>query len=299
MNLRVLIILVCLTPWTITSSSEQFNFVAYNLKNYLKMDRRINGKLEKNALKPAQEITQLVKIISKSKPAVIGISEMGNLEDLNHFKDQLAQAGLKYPHFELTFGSDPVRHVGLLSQFPITERNSQTDLTYRIGKKELPFQRGILDVTIQPSKDYQLRLLGIHLKSKREVEEADQALMRRNEAELLRQHIDAILKQKPETNLLVFGDFNETRNELPIKVIRGRYNTPGALTDIQLSDDRGDRWTYYWRYADQYSRFDFVFASKGLVDEINTANSYIASDPNWFLASDHRALVLSIVPKDQ
>ncbi len=299
MNLRVLISLVCLAPWTITSSSEQFNFVAYNLKNYLKMDRRINGKLEKNALKPAQEIAQLVKIISKSKPAVIGISEMGDLEDLNHFKDKLAQAGLKYPHSELTFGADPVRHVGLLSQFPITERNSQTDLTYRIGKKELPFQRGILDVTIQPSKDYQLRLLGIHLKSKREVEEADQSLMRRNEAELLRQHIDTILKQKPETNLLVFGDFNETRNELPIKVIRGRYNTPGSLTDIQLSDDRGDRWTYYWRYADQYSRFDFVFASKGLVDEINTANSYIASDPNWFLASDHRALVLSIVPKDQ
>lgn len=280
-------------------SGEDFNFVSYNLKNYLKMDRRVNGKLIKNALKPEQEIAQLVKIISASAPAVIGVSEMGDLEDFEHFKRQLATVGLNYPHGELTLGADPERHVGILSKFPIISRNSQTTLTYRIGKKELPFQRGILDVTIQPAKDYQLRLLGIHLKSKREVEEADQSLMRRNEAELLRSHIESILKELPKTNLLVFGDFNETRNELPIKVIRGRYGSPTALRDIQVSDDRGERWTYYWKYADQYSRFDFVFASKGLIPEINGDQSYIASSPNWFEASDHRALVINISPQDK
>ncbi len=76
-------------------------------------------------------------------------------------------------------------------------------------------------------------------------------------------------------------------------------NSPSALTDIQLADDRGDRWTYYWRYADQYSRFDFVFASKGILKEIETEKSYIDSDPNWYKASDHRALILSIIAEDQ
>ena len=299
MILKALFILGCLASLNLVRASEQFNFLSYNLKNYLKMDRRIDGKLEKNALKPDEEVAHLVRIITNAKPAVIGVSEIGDPDDLKHFKAKLEQNGLIYPYTELTLAADPVRHVGLLSQFPITERNSQTKLTYKIGKKELPFQRGIMDVTIQPTKDYQLRLLGIHFKSKREVEEADQALMRRNEAELLRLHIDAILKQTPSANLLVFGDFNETRNELPIKVVRGRYNSPSALTEIQLTDDRGARWTYYWRYADQYSRFDFVFASKGILKEIDTENSYIDSDPHWYIASDHRALILSISPEDQ
>lgn len=282
-----------------TWAAEEFNFVAYNLKNYLKMDRRVNGNLKKNAPKPAHEISQLIEIIVAAKPAVIGVSEMGSVDDFADFKKKLATAGLNYPHGELTFAADPVRHVALLSRYPIVSRNSQTTLTYRIGSKELPFQRGILDVTIQPTKDYQLRCLGIHLKSKRAVEEADQALMRRNEAELLRSHIDGILKESPGINLLVFGDFNETRNELPIKVIRGRYGSPAGLTDIQLSDDRGERWTYYWRYADQYSRFDFIFASKGLLSEINKDKSHIHADAKWFTASDHRPLVVKIFAEDR
>ncbi|MCP4848184.1 MAG: endonuclease/exonuclease/phosphatase family protein [Verrucomicrobiaceae bacterium] len=293
-------LLVLLLAFIVTArSAEEFSFISYNLKNYLKMDRRINGKLHKQAGKPEQEILPLIHIIASSKPDVIGVSEMGDLDDFTDFKSRLAKAGLTYPHSELTLAADPVRHVGLLSRFPITASNSQTTLTYKIGKQELPLQRGILDVTIQPAKDYRLRLLGIHLKSKREVAEADQALMRRNEAELLRAHIDRIIKQSPEINLLVFGDFNETRNELPIKVIRGRYGSVGALTDIQISDDRGERWTYYWRYADQYSRFDFIFASKGLLPEINVEKSYIPTNPNWFLASDHRALVIKMSAEDR
>ncbi len=291
-------ILLCPVFTVPTWSAEEFNFVAYNLKNYLKMDRRVNGDLKKNAPKPAHEISQLIEIIVSANPAVLGISEIGSLDDFSDFKKKLAAAGLNYPHGELTLAADPVRHVALLSRFPIISRNSQTTLTYRIGDKLLPFQRGILDVTIRPAKDYRLRCLGLHLKSKREVEQADQALMRRNEAELLRSHIDGILKESPATNLLVFGDFNETRNELPIKVIRGRYGSAAGLTDIQLKDDRGESWTYYWRYADQYSRFDFIFASKGLLPEINKDQSHIRSDPNWFTASDHRPLVVKILPDE-
>lgn len=294
----ILILLHALTTVP-ARATEEFNFVAYNLKNYLKMDRRVNGNLKKNAPKPAHEISQLIEIIVAAKPAVIGVSEMGDSDDFSDFKKKLAAAGLNYPYGELTLAADPVRHVALLSRYPIVSRNSQTALTYRIGSKVLPFQRGILDVTIEPAKDYRLRCLGIHLKSKREVEEADQSLMRRNEAELLRSHIDRILKQSPKINLLVFGDFNETRNELPIKVIRGRYGSPTGLSDIQLSDDRGERWTYYWRYADQYSRFDFIFASKGLLPEINKDQSHIQADPKWFTASDHRPLVVRILPVDR
>ncbi len=281
------------------SAGEEFNFVAYNLKNYLQMDRRVDGEFKRNAPKPEAEIKELIEMIADTKPAILGVSEMGSDADFADFKKRLAAAGLDYPYAELTKGADETRHVALLSKYPIVARNSKTDLTYRLGDKELPFQRGILDVTVQPSEGYKLRCLGVHLKSKRPVSEADQAVMRRNEAELLRAHITGILEAEPEANLVVFGDFNETRNELPIKVTKGRFGKPTTLTDIQLADSRGDRWTYYWRYADQYSRFDFVFASKGLVPEVDQEKSYIHHDPDWFTASDHRPLVVRMLGEER
>jgi endonuclease/exonuclease/phosphatase family metal-dependent hydrolase len=278
----------------VSAKADEINFVSYNLKNYLDMDRRVDGEFKRGAPKPEREIEELIKMIAAVEPAILGVCEIGDADDFADLKRRLAAAGLDYPHTELTLAADETRHVAILSKFPIVDRNSQTSLTYKLGDAELPFQRGILDVTIQAAEGYRLRCLGIHLKSKREISSADQALMRRNEAELLRDHIDGILTTSPATNLIVYGDFNETRNELPIKVIKGRFGTPLALTDIQLADDRGDRWTYYWRWADQYSRFDFIFASKGLVPEILTDKSRIHTSPEWFTASDHRPLVVRI-----
>ncbi len=79
------------------------------------------------------------------------------------------------------------------------------------GKPE-KVRRGFLDVTIQVNAGYQLRLVGAHLKSKLPIREGE-ALVRRMEAELLRKHLDGILGAAPETNLICYGDFNDTRNE--------------------------------------------------------------------------------------
>jgi len=288
---------LCLTPALL--GAGEINFVAYNLKNYLDMDRRVDGELKRDAPKPEVEIKELVAMIVATKPAVLGICEIGDAKDFADLRKRLAAAGLDYPHAELTLAADKTRRLALLSKFPIVARNSQTELTYQLGDSELPFLRGILDVTVQAGDGYQLRCLGIHLKSKRQSSGADQAIMRRNEAELLRDHIDTILTATPAANLIVYGDFNDSRHELPIKVIRGRFGTPMALTDIQLADDRGDRWTYYWRYADLYSRFDFIFVSDGLVPEIITEKSRIHTAPNWFTASDHRPLVVRIVAAER
>ncbi len=277
------------------ATADEFNFVAYNLKNYLKMDRRVDGEFKRDAPKPEREIEELVEAIAATAPDVLGVCEIGVQEDFDDLKRRLAAVGLDYPHGELTLAADETRHVALLSKFPIVARDSQTDLTYHIGDQVLPFQRGILDVTVQPAEGYRLRCLGIHFKSKREVEEADQALMRRNEAELLRAHLEGILEAEPGANVIVYGDFNETINELPMRVVRGRFGAPTGLTDIQLSDERGDRWTYYWRYADQYSRFDYAFASKGLVPELVPEKCHIYHPgPDWYTASDHRPLVIRI-----
>lgn len=282
-----------------TSAPEEITFVGYNLKNYLKMDRRVDGEFKRDADKPENEIAALIAMIMATQPDILGLVEIGTEADLADLQSRLKTAGVDLPHATWCKGADAYRHVALLSKFPYAAINHQSELSYTLGQTTLPFSRGILDAKVQVNESYQLRVLGLHLKSKRKVEEGDESLMRRSEAELLRTHTDKILASQPQTNLLLFGDFNDTRNEAPIKAIQGKFGTDRYLTDIQLKDKNGMRWTYYWSYADQYSRFDFIFVNKALLPEIDQQKSYIHSAPDWFTASDHRPCVAKIKPVDK
>ena len=208
--------------------NHQVVFAGYNLKNYLKMDRTIDGE-KKVAPKPENEVAAVVSMLKKIEPNLLGVTEIGQEEDLKDLQTRLSKEGIHLPHATLCVSFDEDRRVGLLSRFPIVATNHQTDLTYTLDATRLSFKRGILDATVEVKPGYRLRLLGTHLKSKREIEEADQEAMRRNESHLLRRHINSILTDSPETNVLVFGDFNDTRNEQPIKAIQGRYGTDAYL----------------------------------------------------------------------
>ncbi len=281
-------------------SEREIRFLVYNLRNYLPMKRRVNGVSTEDAPKPDDEIAALVKTIAAVKPDIVGICEIGGAAYVKDFQDRLNKAGIDLPHVErVDAATEYERNLALLSRFPIVARHSRDDLTYLIGDQRLPFQRGILDVTIAPTPHYRLRLVGLHLKSKREVPEADQALMRRNEARLARQHIDAVLQGEPGVNLLVYGDLNDTKNEAPVRTLRGRYRSDGYLSMINVEDASGFRWTHYWNYADIYARLDYILASKGMLPEIDKKKSFIPHGEDWYLASDHRPLVVTILPRDR
>jgi endonuclease/exonuclease/phosphatase family metal-dependent hydrolase len=271
-------------------------FVGYNLKNYLRMDRRVDGEFREMAPKPEKEKAAIVKILAKIRPDIIGVSEIGDMADVVDLQTRLKMAGVDLPYIEWMEAFDTVRHVAALSRYPFVSRSHQRRLTYTMGDREFEFKRGIFDATVEVNPVYRLRMLGLHLKSKREVPEGDQAEMRRNEAELLRRHAVSILDKGGETNLLLFGDFNDTRNEATIKAIQGRFGSEKHLRDIQAKDVDGYKWTYCWSYADIYSRFDFVFVSKGLYPEVDSEKSFIAKDPDWFTASDHRPVAVKITP---
>ena len=103
-----------------------------------------------------------------------------------------------------------------------------------------------------------MRFLGVHLKSKREIAEGDQELIRRNEAYLLRKHADAIMADDPEVLLCVYGDLNDTRRTTAVRSVKGPYGSPRFLEDLMIRDSRGMLWTHYWDYQHVYSRFDYV-----------------------------------------
>jgi len=279
---------------------EPVTLVFYNLRNYLAMERRVAGEVVEDAPKPEPEVEAVIDALAELDPDILGVCEIGAPAFLEDLQKRLAEAGVDLPHTELLRSASGYdRNLALITRFPIVARGSRDDYTYEIGDKRLPFQRGVLDVTIAVRPRYHLRYVGLHLKSKREVPEADQAMMRLNEARLARRHVDRILEAEPGTNLLVVGDLNDLRIEPPVKTLQGSYGHHDYLTSLTLDDRFGFRWTHHWSYADAYSRFDFVLYSRGISPELQRDGSFIHHWPAWDEASDHRPLVVRITPEDQ
>lgn len=293
----VLAVFFCLLLWLPAVAQEppaSVVFCSYNLKNWLLMQRSFEETDEPLLPKPESEKAKAVEFLLDIRPDILGLCEIGSLPDLQDIQTRLRDAGLDLPHLEHCAGADPARSLGLLSRFPITARQSQSRLYYQMGAASFPMQRGILDATVGLSPELQVRFLGVHLKSQRAIPEADESLMRRNEAHLLRQHMDHIFTQDPQSPVVCYGDFNAHRNEPAISAIIGSRASPGFMTDLHLKDAHGLVWTHFWDDADTYGRLDYLFVSRSLRPKVEMKNSYIHTAADFAKASDHRPIVMTL-----
>src|ERR1700731_657157 len=167
---------------------ETVTFAHYNIENYLEMNRRQGSRTEFGP-KPESEKKTLVRIIREIHPDILGVAEMGPPDQFEEFQRRLKDAGLEFPFTEYVSGADRDRHLALLSRFRIVERDSEKDLFFDLNGQREPVERGFLDVTLEINPMFRLRVVAAHLKSKLAVPSVE-ALLRRNEARLLRQHID-------------------------------------------------------------------------------------------------------------
>lgn len=272
--------------------NEAIVFAEYNLENY---NLGECAGPEAGRPKSQESIQALLAVIKEINPDILGICEMGSPEAFEDFKLRLAKAGLHFIDFEYVTAADPDRHLALLSRFPILKRESRPEVCFNLGGERLQVRRGFLDVTVDVG--WPLRLVGAHLKSKLPAKEGE-TLLRRHEAHLLRQHIDGILQAQPGQHLLVYGDFNDTKNEHGFQEICGRPGSPGGMADLWLRDKLGDRWTHYWKSADIYSRIDYILVNRALMPHVDKAKSYVYRSAFWERASDHRPIVTLLRPEE-
>jgi endonuclease/exonuclease/phosphatase family metal-dependent hydrolase len=265
-------------------------FIAYNVQNWLTMDRYVGGKLAGGSPKPSRDKAAVIEILAHNQPDVIGLCEVGTVADLEEIREGLKTAGLDLPHTYYTGGVDPTRHLGLLSRFPIAATARPAETEYRLSGRSYGINRGILDATVH-AHGKSWRFVGIHLKSKRDSEAGDQEAMRLNEGRLLRRHVDAILRRDPSTRLIVYGDFNDTRASPTLKTVIGKNQDPAYLAAIPVKDSRGEAWTHYWELQDVYSRFDFILLSHAIRSDLDSHSSHIIDDAGWNDASDHRPVL--------
>jgi endonuclease/exonuclease/phosphatase family metal-dependent hydrolase len=242
---------------------------------------------------------------------VLALEEIGSLNAFGELRESLKAEGMDYPHWEYVQAADTNIHVVVLSKFPITARRSHTNESFLLFGKRFQVSRGFSEVDIQVNPNYSFTLLGVHLKSKLAVAEGDQADIREQEAMLLHDKIKAILASRPAANLVVLGDFNDTKDSKPMRVLLGRQKN--GLTDTRPAERNGDdqpnsnpryapprvTWTYYYAIEDSYSRIDYILLSKGMAKEWNPADTYVLALSNWGLASDHRPIVATFAAEDK
>ena len=286
-------------------AAQQFRVATYNLENYLN---------EANGTRPAKSDQAKAKIresIRALSPDVIAFQEMGSTNVLLDLRAALKTEGLEFPYWEHVTGFDTNIHVAVLSKFPFTARRAHTNGTFLLSGRRFRVSRGFAEVDIQVTPAYSFTLITAHLKSRRQVPEADEAEMRLQEAMLLREIVDARLSREPDANLIVLGDFNDTYNTPSTKAVVGRGRD--QLMDTRPAERNGDNqpnpnpryrprnitWTHYYGVEDTYSRIDYILLSPGMAKEWVKADTYIATIPNWGIGSDHRPLVATFLAENK
>jgi len=295
--------------------AKTFKITTYNVQNWGVTDRIIEGKRVPQAMKPEKEQQAVINILKSIQPDILGVEEiLQDPEDkyIKHFLETLAKNGLNYPHTFSIKGNDPRIQTLLLSRYPIEEKGALNldsyEVTRRSGGKNSTetrkVERGITHAGIRVTPDYRIDVLLVHLKSKRndpslndsKTQEEGQQIIRRNEATVMRSHIDRLLQENPNRNLVAMGDFNDELSTPAIKIIQGSKGQP-KLWWMWRGDYHGDLWSHFYYPLKSYSRIDHIFMSDGARNELVPEQSFVYREPAgspdsvwWSTASDHRAV---------
>lgn len=297
--------MLTLLLWARFAGAETFRVATYNVEGYL------DQATQARSAKSVEAKAKIRESLRALKPDVLALQEMGGTNALLELRDSLKAEGLDLPYWEHITGFDTNIHVAILSKFPIIARRPHTDDSFLLSGRRFRVSRGFAEVDIQVNTNYSFTLMTAHLKSKRAVAQADETELRLEEAKLLREKVDVILSANPNANLVVLGDFNDTKDSASTKAVIGRGKR--KLVDTRPAERNGDNapspnpaweprnvtWTHHYGKEDTYSRIDFLLISPGLAREWLTNETYVLALPNWGVGSDHRPLVATFEAEDK
>ena len=294
--------------WRCTAADPgpgRYRVMTYNLENYLL------EATETRRAKSPESRARIVESILAGTPDIVALQEIGETSALRELQFRLKARGLDLPHWEHVRGWDTNIFVGILSRFPILRRAAHTNESFLLQGRRWHASRGIGEVEVAVTPRYRVTLFTTHLKSKRAVGEADEREIRQGEAAVLREIVESFLQRRPEANVLVCGDFNDTRDTPTLRTLMGEREP--RLFDPRPAEANGDvapaenprfeprrvTWTHYFGREDLYSRIDYLLMSRGLKREWRPEGTRVVGVPDWGLGSDHRPVVAEFWAQDR
>lgn len=236
----------------------------------------------------AAKIKQLGIALRQIKADVLALQEVENKALLDQLNAQ-ELGSLGYKHTRLIEGND-VRgiDVALLSRFEITSAKSHIWDTFKGvdgGTTNYGFSRDCLEAVVEPSPGRKLYLLINHLRASGTPyqESIDR---RQAQAKRVREIAEEILKQKPEANLAVLGDLNDTPGSKTLNLLQ--QGTP-FLFDLVTLLPTSDRYTF------QKVQLDYILVAPGLKADLTTGSVKIDHTQVMKDTSDHFPVVASFL----
>ena len=239
---------------------------------------------------------------------VLVLTEVGDQQDVNELKAEIAALGLSYPHVVVCKSGDSMtgQHVAVLSKRPLqaylTDGNAiipgRELYDKELDDPETEADTGIskgLHVSFEAgdTETHLIHLYGLHLASERG--EHNQDAQRIAQASIARR--DYLKHLNAGEHVIVAGDLNDHRGQPALRRIRGRDDIYGDLIQTGHANifktDRDQRWTYEFMGVRQ--QIDHMLISRSIRDACGVSNikPQVVSQTSS-LVSDHRPFVLDL-----
>jgi len=274
--------LICLLP--LVAGADSIRVATYNLRNYLIMDRNLDGVYRPEYPKPEAEKKALRACILSARPDVLAVQEIGGAAFLEELRRDLKDEGLEYPHSALFQGADEARMLAVLSRIPFVEAGGQKAMDFTYYGERVYVRRGLQEVRFETDGQAWV-LFNLHLTSRwTEREDDPESEHRRTgEARTIRNYIRE--NYPPQTRYLLVGDFNSPMNSRPLRRFM-EVNEKILAEPLPATDTRGEYWTYFWQREYSYQRVDFILASPPMLGHVRSHG--IVDIPEALQGSDHR-----------
>lgn len=276
-------------------SGADLRVATYNLKNYLIMDRIVDGRWRPAYPKPESEKTIIRQVIKRTSADILLLQEIGSLALLEELRDDLALEGIDYCYIKLMKASDLDRSLGVLSKYYPKNVILHNDLTFKYFNNQEFVKRGMLEMSFSLENDQVFQLFGVHLKSRYTDNKNDpESMIRRElEARACRNRLIERTLDQGSKNYLVAGDFNDN----PISASRRRFYQKGDIkigSLVPATDSRGESWTYSYKKESNYETIDGFIASPAILERIQAGEGRIMDLPEALNGSDHRLVYIDI-----
>ncbi len=237
--------------------------------------------------KKVEAIAQVIRRSSPGGPDLVALQEIENENALDRLTTALPRR-FAYRHSIIVPRTKAATHVAFLSKYPIERVHVHRTEQWRGSPT-----RDVLEIELR-YRGKLLHVLNNHWKSKREgVRETEQA--RVAAADVVRQRIAAICREKPDADIIVLGDLNENVDEylqtgqmyetalvpdsaaIPDSFARRSLFLASDPARLSVSEQRVTLYeTWYemertqwgsYVYQDEWQTLDHMLLSRGLFDD--------------------------------
>lgn len=240
---------------------------------------------ESTPAKPRNEMVLLASALRDINADVVALQEVESRGYLQRFLDVFVpEMGYRHVvHFE---GND-LRGIDVcvISRVPIGRAISHRHLRHKDATgKWRSFNRDVLRVEMLPGGGDPFEVWVLHLKSNSGGRDAAEPI-RVAEAQQVHRLLQARLKQNPDANLIVCGDFNDMHDSPTVKAITGEDLGEPIMRKLFQTVPKDQRVTY--NLEPYREMIDFILVSKGMARRYVPDSYTIRDGTLQEIGSDH------------